>query len=82
MEIICSVYGLPQAGALENKGLEENLSPPGYFEVTHTPGLWQHIARPISFSHVVDDFGVKYIDKADADHIISALKNTMKYPNT
>ena len=31
---------------------------------------------------VVDNFGVKYIDKADADHLIAALKNTMKYLKT
>ena len=31
---------------------------------------------------VVDDFGVKYIDKADDHHLIDALKNTMKYLKT
>ena len=61
---------------------KKNLAPHGYFEVTHTPELWQYITSPISFSLVVDDFGVKYIDKADAYHLIIALKNTMKYPNT
>ena len=31
------IYGLPQSGALANKGLKENFAPHGYFEVTHTP---------------------------------------------
>ena len=66
-----SIYGLPQEGALANKGLKENFTPHGYFEVTHTPGLWQNTTRPIYFSLVVYDFGVKYVDKADADHLIS-----------
>ena len=74
VEIIRSIYGLPQAGTLSNKGLKLNLAPHGYFEVPHTPGLWRHITRPILFSLVVDDFGAKYIDKADADHLIAALK--------
>ena len=52
----------------------KKLAPHGYFEVTHTPILWKHITRPISLPLVVDDFGVKYIDKADAEHLIAALK--------
>ena len=58
----------------QTKALKENLAPHGYFEVTHPPGLWQHITCPISFSLVVNYFGVKYIDKADADHLIAELK--------
>ena len=54
-----SIYGLPQAGKLANTALKEHLTPYGYFEVAHTPGLWRHITRPITFSLVVDDFGVK-----------------------
>ena len=27
----------------------------------YTPGLWLHEWRPIQFSLVVDDFGVKYV---------------------
>ena len=75
VEIWQSIYGLPQAGALANKDPKENLTPHGYFEVTHTPGLWKHITRPIYLSLVVDDFGVKYVDKAGAEHHIAALKN-------
>ena len=74
VEIIRSIYGLPQAGALANKFLKEKLVPHGYFEVTHAPVLCQHITRPVYFSLVVDDFGVKYINKADTDHLIAALK--------
>ena len=31
---------------------------------------------------VIDDFGVKYINKADADHLIVSFKNSMKYFKT
>ena len=50
---------------------------------SHIPqdyGNTSHTLFPLSL--VVDDFGVKYIGKADADNLISALKNTMKYLNT
>ena len=57
-EIRRSIYGLPQTGKLANTALK-HLAPYRYFEVAHTPGLWRHINRPIAFSLVVDDFGVK-----------------------
>ena len=78
VEIKRSIYGLPQAGKLANTALKEHLAPYGYFEVAHTPGLWRHITRPIAFSLVVDDFGVKYVHKDDADHLANSLKNAYK----
>ena len=56
-----TIYGLPQAGILANKQQREKLEPHGYYKVPHTPGLWQHVTRPVQFSLVVDDFGVKYV---------------------
>ena len=74
MEIRRAMYGLPQAGKLANKLLTERLAKHGYYEVVHTPGLWKHISRPIQFTLVVDDFGIKYEKKADAEHLLNALK--------
>ena len=37
-------------------------------------GLWRHVTRPISFTLVVDDFGIKYTNKEDVDHLIKCLK--------
>ena len=59
LEIRRAIYGLPQAGVLANKLLRKRLEPAGYYEVAHTPGLWKHVSRPIQFTLVVDDFGVK-----------------------
>ena len=67
------LYGLPAAGILVNKLLKSRLAKKGYFELPHTPGLWKHISRPISFMLVVDDFGVKYVGKEHADHLLSVL---------
>ena len=74
VEIRKAIYGLPQAGKLANKQLTEFLEPHGYYEVEHTPGLWGHKTRPIQFTLVVDDFGVKYIGKEHADHLLSILE--------
>jgi hypothetical protein len=74
MEIRRAMYGLPQAGVLANKLLKQRLAKHGYYEVAHTPGLWKHISRPISFTLVVDDFGIKYVGKEHADHLLNALK--------
>jgi hypothetical protein len=73
------MYGLPQAGILANQKLTKHLAQHGYHPTTHTPGLWKHNQRPIWFSLVVDNFGVKYIGKEHADHLlttISLLYNT------
>jgi len=68
------MWKLPQAGILANKLLWKRLKPHGYYERVNTPGLWRHATRPITFSLVVDDFGVKYVGKEHADHLISCLK--------
>jgi hypothetical protein len=66
IEIQKGMNGLPQAGILANELLQRNLANDGYLPTTHTHGLWTHDTRPISFSLVVDDFGVKYVGREHA----------------
>jgi hypothetical protein len=40
----------------------------------HTAGLWMHTKIGINFYLIVDDFGIKNIDRADADHLLAALE--------
>jgi hypothetical protein len=68
------MYGLPQSGLLANELLEKRLNKQGYQQSKLIPGLWKHDTRPIQFTLVVDDFGVKYVGKEHAHH----LKNTLK----
>jgi hypothetical protein len=68
------MYGLPQAGKLANDQLQKFLAVDGYEPMPVTPGLWRHKTRDIQFCLVVDDFGIKYTDKADADHLFAALR--------
>jgi hypothetical protein len=73
LELRQAVWGLPQAGILANKQLRGKLAPFGYQECKNTPGLWYHETRPITFTLVVDNFGVKYISKEDVNHLIVSL---------
>ena len=43
-----------------------------------TPGFWTHAWSPMSFTLVVDDFGVKYVGKKNADHLVRFLKENYK----
>jgi Reverse transcriptase (RNA-dependent DNA polymerase) len=68
------MYGLKQAGRLANDQLTKFLAEAGYHPCPITPGLWTHETRPIWFSLVVDDFGIKYTDIADAEHLLATLR--------
>ena len=65
------MYGLPQSGILAQEFLEKRLGEHGYHQSRFTPGVWTHEWCPIAFSLVVDDFGVKYVGKEHADHLVS-----------
>jgi len=73
IEIRKGMYGLPQAGIIAHNQLKEHLAPFGYAPCRHTPGLWKHSTRNIMFCLVVDDFGIKYVNKDDAYHLFDAL---------
>ena len=73
------MYALPQAGILAKNQLTERLEPKGYYQCRHTPGLWCHKWRPILFSLVEDDFGIKYVRKENSDHLISAIEENYEF---
>jgi hypothetical protein len=74
-EVRRGMYGLPQAGILVNQVLLHKLGAHGYRPVPITPGLWKHDTRDIHFALVVDDFGVKYTNRADAEHLMHTLQH-------
>ena len=67
------MYGLKQAAVLAYDHLIDNLAEHGYAPVPHTLGIWHHKTRRTKFCLCVDDFGVKYFSKEDADHLITSL---------
>jgi hypothetical protein len=73
-----AVWDLSQAGILANKKLRRKLAPFGYFKSVNTRSLWYHESRPISFTLVLDNFGVKYRSQDNVDHLIFSIKKTYK----
>ena len=76
IKIRCGMYGFLQAGLLAQELFEYQLSAHGYHQNQLIPGLWKHDTKPITFTLVVDDFGVKYVNKADVNYLTNALKET------
>jgi hypothetical protein len=74
IEMQKGMYGLPQAGILANKLSQRNLAQDGYRPTQHAHSLWTHDTHPISFSLVVDDFGVKYVGREHAEHLMACIK--------
>ena len=75
------MYGLPEAGILAQDFLAERIEKHGYYQSTIIPGLWKHKTRSIIFSLVVDDFGVKYTNKEDVEHLMPVLKQITRQKN-
>jgi hypothetical protein len=74
VEICKGMDGSPHAGHIANNCLIEHLAIDGYHQAKHTPGFFTHKSRPISFSLVVDNFGVKYIGMKHAKHLLQCLQ--------
>ena len=73
-EIQKEMYGLKQAAILAYKLIVERLAPFGYYPIPSSNGLWKHKTRITIFALCVDDFGVKYFNDDDANHLINTLK--------
>ena len=78
-EVRRGMYGLPQAGKIAYDQLATHLKPYGYKPVQHTPGLWRHTNKNISFILWVDDFGVKYTNRDDVHHLQNALEKLYRF---
>lgn len=67
-------YGLSQSGKIAHDDLVEHLGKYGYIPAGLIDGLFVHKTRDISFTLVVDDFGIKYQRKEDVEHLIKAMR--------
>jgi hypothetical protein len=73
-EIQKGMYGLPQAGIIAQELLAKQLKEHGYSQSKTTPGLWKHEWQPITFSLVVDGFGVKYVGEEHTQHLLQTIQ--------
>jgi hypothetical protein len=74
IEIEKGMYVLPQASILANELCQRRLAQDGYRPTKHTHGAWTHDTCPITFSLVVDDFGIKYAVQKHADHLKASIE--------
>ena len=65
---------LKQAGRIANDRLKAHLDHFGFSPVPRNPALWKHTTKPITLSHFVDNFGVKYFGKENAYHLAQTLQ--------
>jgi hypothetical protein len=77
-EIQKGMYGLPQVGIIAQQLLKEHLQKHGYCQSQMTPGLWKHDTCSISFSLVINNFGVKYVGKENAQQLLDTVQQYYK----
>ena len=68
------MYGLKQAVRLAYDALVTNLKRNGYAPDKYCPNIWTHETRQTTFCLCIDDFGVKYFNQADDEHLITSLR--------
>lgn len=69
------MYGLKQAAVLAYSNLVSVMQQYGYSPCPLSPGIWKHHTRKTKFCLCVDDFGIKYFNEYDANHLITSLRN-------
>ena len=72
------MYSLKQAAILAHVQLTQFLTNAGYYPVKQYMGIWAHKTRPTKFCLCVDNFGVKYYSKDDANHLLNCLQQHYK----
>ena len=65
-------------GIIAKELLEKLLNKRGYQQSKLVPGLWKREWRPIQFTLVVDNFGVKYVGQEHALHLKQTLEKNYK----
>ena len=68
------MYGLKQAAILAYKLLVQRLKDRGYHPIPLTTGLFKHESRATTFALCVDDFGVKFNNEDNLQHLIDTLR--------
>ena len=74
LKIKCGMYGLKKSAILAYQQLVSYLAPAGYIPIPNTAGMWKHKTRNTVFCICVDDFGIKYFNDDDINHLLGTLK--------
>ena len=66
-------YVIRQATVLTFDNLVRNLSKHRYTPCPNTLGIWQHTTHKIKCCLCINDFGIEYYSKADAQNLLDSL---------
>jgi len=78
-EIRKVMCGLRKVGYIANIELTRVLGLEEYVPSKFTPRLFTHKTRNIAFSLVVGNFGVRYIKREDAEHLLKTIQDKFKF---
>jgi hypothetical protein len=73
-----SLVGSPPNGDPSKQVAVQTTCSPWILGMQTNAKMWKHKTWPILFTLVVDNFGVKYVNKADVNHLIKCLKQKYK----
>jgi hypothetical protein len=74
MQVNKGIYGLSHAGCLAQQRLIKYLGEHGYDLAPNSTSLFTHKTNSVSFTLEVDDFGVEYAGKDNANHLLDTPK--------
>ena len=78
VEVQTGMHGLLQVDILTQELISKCLKKHIYYQWKLVHGLWKHIWRPIQYALVVEDFGMKKVEKEHEDHLLSTFKANYK----
>ena len=67
------MYGIKKAAILAYDQLKKYLTMHRYCPIVGTTGMWEHKTRQTKFCVCVNDFGIKYFNKGEAEHLFGCL---------
>ena len=73
------MYGLKKSAILAYENLKQSLTPHSYVPIIGTAGICAKKTHPTKFCLCVDNFGIKYFNKIDAQHLLDTIGQIYKY---
>ena len=72
------MYLFRQAAMLAYKQVHSSLTEQSYCSILSSMGLWNHPEGDILFNLCANDFGIKYFNQENVQHLINTLSNYTK----
>ena len=74
VKTVKGMHGLKQAAGITYDVLKTRLATHDYSPCPENINRWRHKTRLTKSSICVDNFGIKYVSKVDAKHLLNSLK--------